>query len=75
MKFIFRFKFKGSLFWRKRTVIGYSPVAAADRMILFFEDGGIEEIAGWSGYHAKMGPDWVLAMKTKMEKEAGTAVR
>ncbi len=74
MKFVFRFKRRGDLFWKKREVIGYKPMPEMDRMILFSEDGSIEEIPEWAKNFARLGGDWVIAMQKKMEKDSGTSV-
>lgn len=62
------------LFWKKKTVIGYRHLVDQDRMILFFENGAIEEVAGFHKCHVRLGPDWVLAMQKKMEKDSGTTI-
>lgn len=46
-----------------------------DAMILYFEDGGIERIPEWSNYFLKLGVDWKLAIKSKMEQESGVEVK
>lgn len=74
-KFKFKFKKSGALFWKTRIVTGSRMEKEIDRMVLFFEDGGIEEITNWSKYDARLGVDWVLAIKDQMEKEAGQAIK
>lgn len=74
MKFVFKFKKHGDLLWARRVVIGHKYAADIDRMTLYAEDGSIEEVPSWSKYHAKLGTDWVLAVKKKMEQEAGAAI-
>lgn len=46
-----------------------------DSMILYFEDGSIERICEWSKYNFKLGLDWKLALKNKMEQEINKEVR
>lgn len=41
-----------------------------DSMILYFEDGGIERIPEWSSYFFKLGSDWKLALKNRLEEES-----
>lgn len=72
MKFVI--KFKRGLFWQSRSVIGYRHLLEQDRMILFFEDGSLEEVPAWSKHRVKLGTDWVLAMQKKMEKDSGTSI-
>lgn len=64
----------GTMFWRQRLVIGYRLLTESDRMVIFFEDGSIEELAKWSDCHSKLGIDWVLAMKKKMERDSGASI-
>ena len=46
-----------------------------DSMIIYFEDGGIEKIPEWSSYQLKLGTDWKLFIKNKMEQESGQQIQ
>lgn len=46
-----------------------------DAMVLYFEDGSIERIPEWSNYYMKLGSDWALVIKNKMEKESGVNIK
>jgi hypothetical protein len=41
---------------------------------LFLPNGSIQEVVGWDRCAARLGTDWVAAVKAAAEKEAGTAV-
>jgi predicted RecA/RadA family phage recombinase len=70
----YKFKFKRFLFWRCITAVGHTYIKDMDRMDVFDESGGILSLSKWSAYDLKLGTDWVLATKDKMEKEAGTKI-
>lgn len=72
MKYVFRYRRKG--IWKKATVIGHRLEKDLDKMVLYFEDGSIQEIAEWSKCDLKLGVDWVLAAKKDMEKKAAQAI-
>ena len=46
-----------------------------DAMVLYFEDGGIERIPEWSNYFLKLGSDWKLALKNRLEEECNVEVK
>lgn len=46
-----------------------------DAMVLYFEDGGIERIPEWSNYFLKLGSDWKLALKNRLEEESNVEVK
>lgn len=62
------------MFWNKRKVLGHMFLAEQNKMILYFDNGAIEEIAQWKDCSCKLGSDWVLATKKHMEEQAGQAV-
>lgn len=67
----YKFKFKRFLFWKSITAIGHSYLKDMDRMDIFDELGGVISLSKWSSYDLKLGADWVLATKEKMESESG----
>ncbi len=73
MKYIL--KYKKGWFWKKVVVIGHNYDQTQDKMILFFEDGGVREIAEWKKCEIQLGQDWVLARKKAMEAESGVDVK
>jgi hypothetical protein len=75
MKYTPRFKRKKQWFWRKVTVMGHSLNTESNRMDFFMEDGSILSIGDWSSYDFKLGTDWVLSTKKRMEEESSREVK
>lgn len=46
-----------------------------NKMVLYFESGAIKVIGDWQNCEMKLGTDWVLATKDKMEKESGQDIK
>lgn len=74
MNFEIKYKKSNSWFWKKKKVIGLNSIKDLDRMVLFFPDGSIEEIAEWSKHDCRLGLDWVNFQKKQMEKESGQTI-
>lgn len=70
----YKFHWKRRFFWKSKTVIGHSFTADQDKMVLYYPNGEVQEIAKWSKCEVYLGVDWVLAVKKNMEKEAGQAI-
>lgn len=70
-KYIFTYRRK--FFWKKIQVIGHK--LEDNTMVLYTENGGIETIPNWDQYSLKLGVDWVLAVKSKMESESGVDIK
>lgn len=68
------FKWKRRFSWWTAYVAGHQYDNAQNKMILYFPDGSIREIKDWTSCEVKLGKDWVLAVKTKMEREAGQSI-
>ena len=75
MKYTPRYKRKNQWFWRKTTVMGHSLNIESNRMDFFLEDGSILSIADWSSYDFKLGTDWVLSTKKRMEEESSQDIK
>jgi hypothetical protein len=71
---IYKFKYKYRWFFKTHKIIGHSFNEKLDRMALHFPDGSLLELADWSCYDCKLGPDWALAVKKSMEEKAGQAI-
>jgi len=71
---MYQFKYKKGLLTKAYQVVGHNYLPTQDKMVLYMGDGGLKEIAFWSKCEATLGADWVLAVKAKMEKEAGTSI-
>ncbi len=70
----YKFKVKKNFFWKNYTVIVHSYFKEWDRRDRYFEDGGILSFGSWKNYDLRLGTDWVLATKKKMEEESGTNI-
>jgi hypothetical protein len=70
----YRFRFKHKWFWHSRKVIGHHFDESQNKMILYFANGGLEEIASWKSCSAKLGSDWALTVKKNMEQQAGVPI-
>ena len=71
----YKFCFRKNFFWKKYIVIGHKYEEKQDKMVIFFEDGGFQEICEWHKCELKLGSDWVLTTKKRMEKESGIDVK
>lgn len=71
MRYKITFKRLG-FFSKKQSVIvkGHNYDATTDKLVLFFPNGTIREVARWKDCEVFLGEDWVLATKKEMEKEA-----
>lgn len=74
MLYKFKWKEPKKLWWNTEKVRGHRYELELDRMILFYDDGSILEIPGWSKCRVRLGLDWVLAVKKSMEKDSGQSV-
>ena len=74
MTYKFHYRRRLQLLFRTFTVVGHSYNKDMDRMMLYLPDGGVHEICQWSWCDARLGQDWVLAMKKDMEKKAGQSI-
>lgn len=74
MEYKFKFRRRFRLFFRTFKVIGHRYDDKLDKMVLYFPDSGVLEISRWKMCDAKLGPDWALAMKKDMEKQAGQSI-
>lgn len=75
MSYYFKYKRQGYFnFYKKVKVIGHKFLPEQNKMLLFKEDGSLEEIIEWTKCSVILGTDWVTATKNKLEKETGTAI-
>jgi hypothetical protein len=56
-------------------VIGHNFEKLQDKVVLYFEDGSIREIAKWVECEIDLRTDWVLAQKDQMEREANQPIK
>jgi hypothetical protein len=70
----YKIKIRRKWFWKTYVVTGHRFEAAVGKMVLFFPDGSLREIARWNECEMILGTDWVLAAKKQMEAEAAQAI-
>ena len=71
--YVFRYRRKGSWFWKKKQVDGHKFEQRQNKMVLYFQNGGLMEIEDWKDHECKLGVDWVRATKESIKDEAGTS--
>jgi len=72
---MYKFKFKRCFFWSTHKVIGHKHAPDQNKMILYYETGAVREIKKWTDCECQLGTDWVLHIKSEMEKEAGIDIK
>jgi hypothetical protein len=72
MKYVF--KYRRRWWWKSVEVAGHNYDVEQDKMVLFFENGAVQEIAKWRECELMLGPDWALAKKKSIEEQAGQSV-
>lgn len=70
----YKFKYRRKFFWTSFQVTGHDYNKELNKMILYFEDGGIREICQWHLCEVKLGIDWLAVRKKQMEVAAGQAI-
>jgi hypothetical protein len=70
-------EFKASLgLWSvEKPLIGHRFDKDQDKMVVYYRNGSVKEIAKWSQCEVFLDTDWVIFTKTQMEKEANTSVK
>lgn len=71
---MYKFKIKRFFFWKTYNVIGHQLHTELNRMDLFLPDGSLFSISQWDKYDLKLGTDWVLATKKKLEEESNQQI-
>ena len=74
--YVFKYRRITSKFkkWNTVKIIGHQWDKTQNKMLIYYPDGGIEEIARWTDCECKLGQEWVLFTKSKMSKEAGLSL-
>jgi hypothetical protein len=70
----YKFSYRRRWRWQARVVRGHHYEAAQDKIVLYLERGGIEEVPHWKDCAVRLGPDWVLAMQKAKEAEIGQQI-
>ena len=74
MSYVFKYRRQWWIFSRKVKVVGHTYLPDQNKMVLFKEDGSLEEVLNWNKCAVKLGVDWVNATKKNMEQKAGTSI-
>lgn len=74
MNYVFKYKKAGRWFWKTIKVSGHGYIADQDKMVLYYPDGTIRELAHWKDYEVTLGLDWKETMRKQKSKEAGVSV-
>ena len=62
--------------WTKlKDLIGHKWEQDQNKMVFFFKDGSVMEVAKWLDCEIKLGTDWVLWTKNNMERESQQNVK
>lgn len=75
MAYVMKYKRLKDFFWKKEKIVGHKFFPEFDKMVVYYEQGGLHEIVKWSECEVKLGPDWVLDVKNNMKKESGQDVQ
>lgn len=67
----YKFRYRRGFFWKSIEVTGHRYEKEQDKMVLFFKNGGVEEIKGWRHCECKLGSDWHSETVREMERKAG----
>lgn len=74
MNMKYTFSYRRRFFWKKYIVIGHHYEPSTDKMVMFFEDGGVQEIKNFKNCEIRLKQDWVLAQKKSLESKAGQPI-
>lgn len=70
----YKFRYRRKFFWKSLRITGHDYNKELNKMIVYFEDGGIQEISQWHLCEVKLGADWLAVRKKQMEVAAGQAI-
>ena len=65
------FRWKKNFFWRKKKVVGHKYQEDQNKMVMYFNNGGLQEITNWDKCECRLDIDWVLATKESITEESG----
>ena len=62
--------------WKtEKDLIGHRYEKDQNKMVFFYKNGSVKEVAEWLSCEIHLGTDWVLWTKNSMEKEANQAIK
>ena len=67
----YKFKWRKKWLWRSKKVSGHRFEEKQNKMVLYLENGGVQEIANWDQCECYLGTDWVNATKSSIKEEVG----
>ena len=69
------YKRKSQFFFRRiKRVVGHKHDEKQNKMIVYFLDGSVREIADWVNCEMLLGADWFVYIKKDMEQKAGQPI-
>lgn len=70
----YKFQYRRRFLWKSIIVIGHQYLPDQGKMVVFFPNGSILEIANWHDCECRLGTDWVNATKRMQEAKAGREI-
>jgi hypothetical protein len=62
--------------WTKvKNLIGHKWFQEQNKMVFYFKDGSLKEVAKWTDCEIHLAKDWVLWTKEQMEREANQSIK
>lgn len=61
--------------WHAASVAGHRHDVEQDKMILYYADGSLREIARWKECECRLGTDWVIVVQKNMAAQAGQPIQ
>lgn len=74
MLYVFKYRKYNRWFCKKIKVSGHAYLQEQDKMIIYYPDGTISEIAHWKDYEVFLGLDWKESVRKQKSIEAGTSI-
>lgn len=68
------FKYRRRLFWKTHRVSGHVYTSDQDKLVLYFQDGSVQEVKDWKNCELRLGTDWVAAQKKMLESQTGQSI-
>lgn len=76
MTYNYYYKKNNAFFWRKiKNLVGHELCKETNKMICIHNDGSQTILSNWDKSDVRLKIDWVLFIKTQMEKESGKDIK
>jgi hypothetical protein len=70
-----KYRRSGSWLWScMKNLIGHRYDSSTNKMVFYFANGSLREVAEWNNCECFLDTDWVIWTKKQMEKEAGQTI-